>query len=103
MNIDKVTEAIEQDAGMKIVGLKDSLREMQEGKAERIYTTPEQLLVYSARQKLNLSQTAFAKLIDTPVGTLRDWEQGRFKPPGSVLFLFKLIKKRPDVVEELTA
>lgn len=102
MNIDKVAEAIEQDAGMEIVGLKDSLREMQEGKAEHIYT-PEQLLVQSARQKLNLSQTAFAKLIDTPVATLRDWEQGRFKPPGGVLCLFKLIKKRPDVVEELTA
>jgi DNA-binding transcriptional regulator YiaG len=40
----------------------------EEGKAERIYT-PEQLLVQSARQKLNLSQTAFAKLIDTPVAT----------------------------------
>jgi hypothetical protein len=41
MNIDKVAEAIEQDAGMEIVGIKDSLKEMQENKAGRIYYTEE--------------------------------------------------------------
>jgi len=102
MNIDKVTNAIEKDAGMNIPGLKDSLKEMQQGQVERSYT-PEQLLVHEARKKANMSQVAFAKLIETPVATLRDWEQGRFKPPGGVLFLFKFMQKRPDLIEHMVA
>lgn len=102
MDIDKITKAIEADAGQAIPDLKDSLQEMQEGKAARSYT-PEQLLLISARKKVNLSQSAFAELIKTPVATLRDWEQGRFMPPGGVLCLLKIIKNRPEVVDDLAA
>ena len=102
MNIDKITDAIEKDAGQKIEGLKESLKEMKAGKQARVYT-PEQLLTISARNQLSLSQTAFASLIDTPVATLRDWEQGRFKPSGGVMCLFKIIAKNPDVIKELAA
>lgn len=102
MDIDKIAAAIEMDAGVEIPGLKDSLREMQAGKTARIYT-PEQLLVTTTRKSFSLSQVAFAHLIDTPLATLRDWEQGRFKPPGGVVCLLRLLAKRPDVIRDLAA
>ena len=39
--------------------------------------TPEQLLVISVRKQLKKSQPACSKLLGVPVGTIRDWEQGR--------------------------
>ncbi len=94
MDIDRIAKVIEDDAGQSIEGLRESLAEMKAGKFAREYT-PEQLLLRAARQALNLSQPKFAVLIGTPVATLRDWEQGRFKPVGSALVLCKIAIKNP--------
>ena len=102
MDIDNVANAIETDAAMELPGLRESLAEMQAGISGRSYT-PEQLLVSSARKQLGLSQQAFADLIKTPVATLRDWEQGRFPPPGAVLCLLQITLKHPEVLLELAA
>lgn len=99
MDIDNIAKAIESDAGQAVPGLRESLAEMQNGIAGRTYT-PEQLLVRAARDKLGLSQQAFADLIGTPVATLRDWEQGRFAPPGAALCLLRIILKHPEVLRE---
>jgi len=101
MDIEKIAKAIEDDAGIPLPELRVGLAEMQEcmGRTH----TPEQMLVRSARLGTGLSQQAFAELIQTPVATLRDWEQGRFQPPGGVLCLFKLIAKHPNMVDELAA
>jgi len=50
-----------------------------------------------------LSQQAFAERIATPVATLRDWEQGRFAPPGGVLCLLRLIVRHPELLDEMAA
>ena len=97
MNIDHIAKAIEDDAGETIEGLRESLAEMKVEKIALKYT-PEQLLMQAARKVLNLSQPKFAALIDTPVSTVRDWEQGRFKPAGSALVLCKLAIKNPRVL-----
>ena len=97
MDINKIAQAIESDAGESIEGLRESLIEMKQGNYARKYTS-EQLLLQKARQSLHLTQTKFAKLINTPVSTLRDWEQGRFKPAGSALVLCKVAIKNPDVL-----
>lgn len=102
MNIDKITEAIEKDAGQKIDGLKESLDEMKQGKAARTYTE-EQLLIRSARTSTGLSQKDFANLINTPVATLRDWEQGRYPSSGAVNCLMHLIINKPKIIDELVA
>jgi putative transcriptional regulator len=102
MDINKVAKAIEEDAGEPIEGLLDSLAEMKAGKVAREYSA-EQLLLRSARQKLKLSQARFATLIDTPVATLRDWEQGRFKPAGSAIVLCRVAIKNPEVLRDLVA
>lgn len=102
MNIDEIAAAIERDAGIELPGLRESLGEMEAGLAGRTYTS-EQLLVKAARNKTGLSQQAFADLIKTPVATLRDWEQGRFSPPGAAVCLLEIILKRPEVLTDRAA
>jgi putative transcriptional regulator len=101
MNIEKIAQAIEADAGMALDDIRQGLSEMQ-ASVGRV-TTAAQILVRSARAKTGLSQQAFAERIQTPVATLRDWEQGRFAPPGGVLCLLKLIGRHPDLIMELEA
>ncbi len=101
-DVESIVDAAVNDAGMEIPGLRDSLNEMIDDEQGRVHT-PEQILVRSARSKLGLSQSKFAVLIDTPVGTVRDWEQGRFKPPGAIQCLLRIALKHPDVVKELAA
>ncbi len=102
MNIDKIAAAIETDAGIDLLDLRTSLAEMQADIVGRL-SPPEQLLVRAARHHLNLSQQQFADLIQTPVATLRDWEQGRFTPPGAALCLLKITLKHPELLTELAA
>lgn len=102
IDIEQAARAIEADAGRPLPGLRQSLAEAKNNVAARV-TTPEQMLVRSARVKTGLSQAAFAERIATPVATLRDWEQGRFTPPGGVLCLLRLISKHPELTEELAA
>ncbi len=100
MNIDAVAKAIEVNAGEALPDLRQALKEAKAGIAGRV-TRSEQILVRQAREKTGLSQTAFAERIATPVATLRDWEQGRFAPPGGVLCLLRLIIKHPELSREL--
>jgi putative transcriptional regulator len=101
MDIEAVAKAIEADAGQPLENLRNSLLDVKNGVIGRI-TTPEQILLRQARAKTGLSQSKFAKLISTPVSTLQDWEQGRFKPNGVALTLFKLLIKHPELSQELT-
>ncbi len=102
MDIEAVAKAIEADAGEALPDLRQALSEAKSGMAGRV-TTPEQILVRQAREKSGLTQTLFAQRIDTPVATLRDWEQGRFAPPGGVLCLLRLIVKHPELSSELAS
>ncbi len=95
--LDRIADAIEADAGEPITGLRESLAEMAADVRARSYT-PEQLALRSARTALGLSQLAFARLLKTPVGTVRDWEQGRFPPPGSALLVARLAAEHPEVL-----
>ncbi len=100
IDIEKVAKAIDADAGEVLPDLRQALAEAKAGMGR--VTTSEQILVRQAREKSGLTQTAFAERIKTPVATLRDWEQGRFAPPGGVLCLFRLIVKHPELSQELS-
>lgn len=102
IDVEKVAKAIEDDAGQPIEGLRESLAQAKAGVFARV-TTPEQMLVRQAREASGLTQPGFAARINTPVATLRDWEQGRFVPPGGVLCLLRLIIKHPELSKELEA
>lgn len=99
LNIEKAARAIELDAGVPLSDLRQALEEAKAGIGR--VTTPEQILVRQARSRAGLSQQAFAERIATPVATLRDWEQGRFTPPGGVLCLLRLISMHPELTQEL--
>lgn len=100
LDVESVAKAIEADFGESLPDIRQALLEAKQGSVGRV-TTPEQILVRQARAKAALSQQAFADRIATPVATLRDWEQGRFAPPGGVLCLLRLLDKHPQLVQEL--
>jgi putative transcriptional regulator len=100
MDVEAVAKAIEDDAGQDIPHLRRALHEAKAGKFARV-TTPGQILARTARAKTGLTQQDFARLIATPVATLRDWEQGRFEPPGGMVCLFRLIEHHPELTTEL--
>ncbi len=50
------------------------------------------------RQALGMSQEEFAEHFGIPVGTLRDWEQGRFEPDQAARSYLKVIAHNPKAV-----
>jgi putative transcriptional regulator len=102
LDVEATARAIEADMGEPLPDIRQALTEVKAGVVGRV-TTPEQILVRSTRAKLGLSQVEFADRIGTPVATLRDWEQGRFTPPGAVLCLMRLLVAHPKLSRELVA
>lgn len=64
-------------------------------------TIPAEIDVAAIRISTGLSQTAFAKTIGVPIGTLRNWEQGRRVPDGPARVLLALLMKNPHIVEDM--
>lgn len=54
--------------------------------------------VKAIRRVTGLSQTVFAARYRIPVGTLRDWEQGRKQPDSTARAYLHVIARSPDVV-----
>ena len=52
------------------------------------------------RRALGLSQEEFAARFRIPIGTLRDWEQGRAEPDQAARAYLKVIASAPDVVRK---
>jgi putative transcriptional regulator len=50
------------------------------------------------RQALGLSQQEFAERFKIPLGTLRDWEQGRVEPDQAARAYLMVIARMPDAV-----
>lgn len=52
------------------------------------------------RRALKLSQDDFAAQFHIPIGTLRDWEQGRKEPDAAAKAYLRVIAREPDVVRK---
>lgn len=52
------------------------------------------------RQRLHLSQEQFAAEFHVPLGTLRDWEQGRSTPDTTARTLLRVIEHNPEAVAQ---
>jgi putative transcriptional regulator len=50
------------------------------------------------RWQLGLSQEDFAKRFAIPIGTIRDWEQGRSRPDQAAASYLKVIGSDPALV-----
>ena len=55
------------------------------------------------RRALGLSQEEFAARFHIPLGTLRDWEQGRAEPDQAARAYLKVIAVAPEVVQNALA
>ena len=50
-----------------------------------------------------LSQEDFAGAFHIPIGTLRDWEQGRKEPDAAAKAYLRVIAREPDTVRKALA
>lgn len=56
-------------------------------------------LIKKVRHTLGMNQQQFAFIINTPVATLRDWEQGRYSPPGAVIELVNYFQHKEETMK----
>jgi putative transcriptional regulator len=59
--------------------------------------------VRAIRGRLKLTQPAFARRFGLPVGTVRDWEQGRAVPDQTARVLLRIIEREPEAVQRAVA
>jgi putative transcriptional regulator len=66
----------------------------------RMKRTPQVKII---RRALGLSQEEFAACYRIPLGTLRDWEQGRSEPDAPGRAYLRVIASKPEMVREALA
>lgn len=64
---------------------------------KRMQRTPQVRVI---RRALGLSQEDFAARYHIPLGTLRDWEQGRAEPDQAARAYLRVIGREPETVRE---
>jgi putative transcriptional regulator len=67
---------------------------------DRMKRTPQAKII---RRALRLSQEEFAARFQIPIGTLRDWEQGRKEPDAAARAYLTVIGRNPSAVAEALA
>jgi putative transcriptional regulator len=65
-----------------------------------VHTPPD---VRAIRTRLKLTQPAFARRFGLPVGTVRDWEQGRAVPDQAARVQLRVIEREPEAVHRAVA
>jgi putative transcriptional regulator len=70
---------------------------MTDEELQKIKPVPQVKII---RRALRLSQEEFAAHFHIPVGTLRDWEQGRSEPDAPGRAYLTVIARKPDMVRE---
>ncbi|MGH8225796.1 MAG: helix-turn-helix domain-containing protein [Gammaproteobacteria bacterium] len=80
-----------RDIGQEIL---DGIREIKHGGGRR-FTVDVPDDVRDIRERMDLTQSAFAALLGVSVRTLQDWEQGRRQPHGAALSLLRVADKHP--------
>ncbi len=54
--------------------------------------------IQKIRERIKLSQSVFAKVLNVSPSSVRQWEQGKKNPTGSTKVLLELLKKNPDIL-----
>lgn len=60
---------------------------------------PKEIDVRELRQRLGMTQTAFADRFGFAVSAVRDWEYGRRRPDRSARVLLMVIEQNPEAVD----
>lgn len=77
--------------------LLDGIRAIKAGKGKRVTVEITQD-VQSIRERMGLSQSAFAALLGVSARTLQDWEQGRRQPTGPARSLLRVAERHPEAL-----
>jgi putative transcriptional regulator len=80
------------------VPVAEVVRRVAEAKEAGALAEPDAALI---RQQAGLSQAAFAAVLDVPIATLRNWEQGRRAPRGPARQLLRVAAAAPEVLRVL--
>src|SRR6202023_1321424 len=72
-------------------------RPLTEADMQRMKRTPRAKII---RRALGLSQEDFAARYHIPIGTLRDWEQGRAEPDQAARAYLTVIARAPEAVRK---
>jgi putative transcriptional regulator len=72
-------------------------RPLTEDDFRRMKRTPRAKII---RRALGLSQEDFAARYHIPIGTLRDWEQGRVEPDQAARAYLTVIAREPEAVRK---
>ena len=89
-----------------IAGLQDALAYAQGdttcGQAHTVYI-PTTIDVKAIRQRLGLTQAAFAQRYGFTLSSIRNWERDRRQPEGAARVLLLVIDKEPEAVQRALA
>ncbi len=96
---ERVRKTTDRQIAAQIAADADTAPEMAEArKLRRVYNPPVPN-VKAIRQKLGLSQAAFARQFGFSVRTVQQWEQGRAVPDRPARILLRVIENAPHAVE----
>ena len=59
--------------------------------------------IKALRKRIKMTQARFAKTYRLPLGTVKDWEQGRRQPDAPARALLAVIEENPEAVEKALA
>jgi putative transcriptional regulator len=93
----------EPSAGSRIIASLKEAVDWAEGKSVDVRVTTVEVPtidVRATRQRLGLSQAAFAAKFGFQPSTLKNWEQGRTRPDGPARILLAVIARHPEAVED---
>ena len=90
--------------GAELVRSAEEALAIARGEAEpaRVFV-PVSIDVRAIRKRRGMTQAAFAGRYGFPVGTLRDWEQGRRVPDAAARAFLQVIEREPEAVERALA
>lgn len=89
-------------AGSRILASVRSARAFARGDVTKgfVVHVPEEVDVRAIRQRLELSQDAFALQFGFSPSAVREWEQKRRQPDRSARILLRVIDRKPEAVIE---
>lgn len=87
-----------RDIGQEIL---DSIKEIKAGNIGRVHVYIEPDEIKATRERIGVSQSAFAAMLNVSTRTLQEWEQGRRQPTGPARSLLAIAAQKPEVMHEL--
>jgi putative transcriptional regulator len=92
-----------RDIGQEILeGIREIKAHKAGKKALRVHALKAPASPKVIRQRLKLSQSAFAGLMGVNLRTVQDWEQGRRRPSGPAIALLRIAEQKPEVFLQLS-